>query len=171
LGLLIEEQRTNLLTYSEEFDDAAWSKTRSSITANTIVAPDGALTGDKLVENTDTGTHFVSQSASLIANAVYTASVYAKAGERTRVQLQTANVANWTASVSTVFDLSAGTVVSGTGTITPVGNGWYRCSITATFGASNTIGGMNIFPVISGTTSSYTGDGYSGIYLWGAQLE
>jgi hypothetical protein len=53
LGLLIEEQRTNLLfPYSEEFDNAAWSKTRSSITSNTIVAPDGTLTGDKLVEDT-----------------------------------------------------------------------------------------------------------------------
>jgi hypothetical protein len=171
LGLLVEEQRTNLLTYSDDFSDAAWTKTRSSITANTIVAPDGTLTGDKLVENTDNNTHPVSQTQTLSANTTYTLSVTLKAGERTRAVLQTANVANWAASVTTTFDLSAGTVASGTGAITSLGNGWYRCSITATFGASSLAGGLNIIPVISGTTTSYTGDGFSGIYIWGAQLE
>jgi hypothetical protein len=171
LGLLIEEQRSNLLTYSDDFSDAAWTKTRSSITSNTIVAPDGTLTGDKLVENTDNNTHPVSQTKTLSANTTYTLSVTLKAGERTRAVLQTANVANWAANVLATFDLSAGTVASGTGAITSLGNGWYRCSITATFGASSLAGGLNIIPVISGTTTSYTGDGYSGLYIWGAQLE
>jgi hypothetical protein len=68
LGLLVEEARTNHNTYSEQFDNAAWVKTRSSITSNTIVAPDGTLTGDKLVEDTTaSNTHQISQSASLTA--------------------------------------------------------------------------------------------------------
>jgi hypothetical protein len=171
LGLLIEEQRTNLLTYSEQFDNAAWTKTRSSITANTIVSPDGTLTGDKLIENTDTNTHLVAQAANLTAGTSYTATVYLKAAERTRARLQNSAVANWATAGEAFFDLSTGTVVSGVGTITPVGNGWYRCSITGIFGGSNAAGGLNIFLVSTGTTFSYTGDGYSGIYLWGAQLE
>jgi hypothetical protein len=172
LGLLIEEQRTNLFPYSEDFADAAWSKTRSSITSNTIVAPDGTLTGDKLVEDTTaTSTHFVSDNVNLIANTFYTATVYVKAAERTRVLLQNSSTANWTTVGVAYFDLSAGTIVSGTGSITPIGNGWYRCSINGTFGGTDALGGLNIFIVESGTTISYTGDGYSGIYIWGAQLE
>jgi hypothetical protein len=162
LGLLIEEQRTNLFPYSEDFADAAWSKTRSSITSNTIVAPDGTLTGDKLVEDTTaTSTHFVSDNVNLIANTFYTATVYVKAAERTRVLLQNSSTANWTTVGVAYFDLSAGTIVSGTGSITPIGNGWYRCSINGTFGGTDAVGGLNIFIVESGTTTSYTGDGYS----------
>ena len=48
LGLLIEEQRTNLATYAEDFADASWTKTNATITANTVVAPDGTLTGDTI---------------------------------------------------------------------------------------------------------------------------
>ena len=51
VGLLIEESRTNLLTYSEQFDNAVWTKSNASITANAIIAPDGTLTADKLVED------------------------------------------------------------------------------------------------------------------------
>jgi hypothetical protein len=172
LGLLIEEQRTNLFPYSEDFADAAWSKTRSSITSNTIVAPDGTLTGDKLVEDTTaTSTHFVSDNVNLIANTFYTATVYVKAAERTRVRLQNSSTANWTTVGDAYFDLSAGTIVAGTGSITPIGNGWYRCSINGTFGGTDAVGGLNIFILESGTTTSYTGDGYSGVYIWGAQLE
>ena len=172
LGLLIEEQRTNLFTYSADFANAAWSKFRASITSNIIVAPDGTLTGDKLVEDTTaTNTHYVSDSVNLIANTSYNATVYVKAAERTRVRLQNSSTPNWTTAGSAYFDLSAGTIVSGTGSITPIGNGWYRCSINGTFGGADAAGGLNIFIVESGTTISYTGDGYSGIYIWGAQLE
>lgn len=171
LGFLIESAGTNILTYSEDFANAAWTKTRASIGGNTIVAPDGTLTGDKLVENTDNNTHVCTQTKTLNANTTYVLSAFLKAAGRTRVQLQTANVSNWAPSVTTVFDLSAGTVVSGTGTITAVGNGWYRCAITATFGGTNAAGGLNIMPILSGTTNIYAGDGYSGIYIWGAQIE
>ena len=49
LGLLIEEERTNLFTYSEEFDDATWLKSNATVTANDAVAPDGTSTADKLI--------------------------------------------------------------------------------------------------------------------------
>jgi hypothetical protein len=71
------------------------------------------------------------------------------------------------------FDLSAGTGTVNFGTptfsITPVGNGWYRCTITAT--ATVTTSSLVSFVTLSGTSASYTGNGYSGIYIWGAQLE
>jgi hypothetical protein len=181
LGLLVEEQRTNLLTYSDDFANAAWTKTRSSITSNTIVAPDGTLTGDKFVEDTTaSNTHLVLQSVSGTTNTnPYTASVYVKAGERSSLNIQLQEGSPFTRTVIVVFDIasaSVGTITesggaTGTsGTITAVGNGWYRCSVTTTLGGS-TGSIRTILLLNNGTTSSYTGDGYSGIYIWGAQLE
>jgi hypothetical protein len=176
LGLLIEESRSNLLTYSEQFNNAAWTKTNSSITANTIVAPDGALTGDKLVEDaTASVSHqLVSSSLSFTSGVSYTLSCYAKLAERNGIRLQLNSVA-FGASVAYRFDLTTGTstlITTGTGNsaaIVPVGNGWYRCSITAQ--ATATASAVtNIYVVRDGNTV-YTGDGYSGIFIWGAQLE
>jgi hypothetical protein len=168
LGLLIEGQRTNLLTYSEQFDNAAWTKTRSSITSNTIVAPDGTLTGDKLVEDTAASdSHFVSQTAAIPISTVHTISVYAKAAERSIFWLKFAN-----SGAYTQFNLIAGTATSfngATGSITPAGNGWYRCVVTSTSAAANDP--VRLFLNDGSGNVSYTGDGYSGIFIWGAQLE
>jgi hypothetical protein len=178
LGLLVEEQRTNLVTYSEEFDNAAWGvKSNSSITANTLVSPDGTLSGDKLVENTASGQHWVggNTGATITSGVSYTISVYAKQAERGYFQFY-GDAGGGRLTTGAVFNLTNGTVystVSGaTSSITSVGNGWYRCSVTAT--ASST-GSSYLYIGLrqnsSPATDSYTGDGYSGIYIWGAQLE
>jgi hypothetical protein len=170
LGLEIEEQRTNLVTYSDDFDNAAWTKTRTSVTSNAIVAPDGTLTGDKLVEDTSADTtHIVTRSVSLggsVDSSTYSISIFAKAGERTRILMLDSNQ---TTTGNTTFNLSAGTVVSGTGSISSVGNGWYRCTIFPVKNASVT--SALAVRLDNGATSAYTGDGYSGAYIWGAQLE
>lgn len=175
LGLMVEEQRTNLLTYSDMFADAAWTKTDCSITANTIVAPDGTLTADKIVENSTTAIHFVSRTGTLTGNTVYATSVYVKAGERTRFQISGSG-STWGSAANATFDLATGSVVATTtwtsASITSVGNGWYRCAVIGTTSASPSSSQHTQFVLIaSGTTQSYTGDGYSGIYIWGAQLE
>jgi hypothetical protein len=170
LGLLSEVERTNLLVRSEEFDNASWTKSNASITANSVVAPSGLVTGDKLIENTASSTHLCTQNTTLTANTAYALSIFAKVQERTQVAIQTSAVGNWANSVFTSFDLSLGIVISGTGVISLAGNGWYRCSINSTFGPANASGGINVFLINNGF-SSYTGDGTSGLYLWGAQLE
>jgi hypothetical protein len=172
LGLLIEESRTNLVTYSEQFDNAAWSKSNSTITANTIVSPDGALTGDKLVEDTANSTHFVQRNATVtFTAAAHTWSVYLKAGERTWARLTMLDGAT---TFGAYFNLSTGaigaTAAGTTATATPVGNGWYRCSVTATTAATAS-GSARIIAANADSGQTYTGDGYSGIYIWGAQLE
>lgn len=171
LGLEIEEQRTNLLTYSEQFNDASWTKFDSTITANTIVAPDGTLTGDKLVENTANGVHAIRPSVlALTSGTTYTFSVYAKAAERSSVVLFMTEAVFGTASNS-VFDLTTGTVTSANGatcTITPVGNGWYRCTATRTATISAT--DNNQIRLFNGSIT-YTGNGFNGLFIWGAQLE
>jgi hypothetical protein len=175
LGLLIEEQRTNLATYSDQFDNAAWVKTRSSITPNTIVSPDGTLNGDKLIEDTSTNTHFTLQSTTN-ANATYTLSVYVKAAERTFAFVGMSD--GVTALVGAYINLTTGalTTVAGgswtgvTATSTSVGNGWWRVTLTATRGAGTTTL-VQVYTSTGVGTLSYTGDGTSGIYVWGAQLE
>jgi hypothetical protein len=164
---------TNLLLWSEEFDNASWANARSSITSNTIVAPDGTLTGDKLVEDTTaTNTHITRPSSdpSYVTGTTYTYSVFAQAAERTFLQLRVSASASFSAS----FNLSTGVASQATAGTTPsvtnVGNGWYRCAVTFTATATAT-GATRIGLMLNETTASYTGDGTSGIYLWGAQLE
>lgn len=176
LGLLVEESRTNLWTYSGDFANAAWIKVRSSITSNTIVAPDGTLTGDKLIASTDAGTtHFVRQDVSVTSGTSYTQTIYAKAGEYTQIYMGFDTDNSAFAGGSIIFTLTGNGIAgtpSGTLTsnsITPVGNGWYRCQITAT--ATATATGIFRIQSATGDTNGFTGDGTSGIYIWGAQLE
>jgi hypothetical protein len=170
LGLLIEESRSNLILQSEDFS-TTWAATRSTVATNQVVAPSGALTADILQDSTDNDTHFVSQSVTTTAVAI-TFSVYAKAAGRNFVTLtinDSGNVAR-----TTFYNLSTGAVgTTGTGitaSVVSVGNGWYRC--IATVGTA--LAGSN--PCVIGTasadnTASYAGNGFSGVAIWGAQLE
>ena len=176
LGLLIEESRTNLLNYSSQFDNAYWNKTRATITADTVVAPDGTLTGDFITTNGTAGNKniFVLSFTTPAANSIYTASIFAKNnGSSGLFQIELGSGANQ--AIGT-FNLSTGAVgtftVNGTvtacsGTITAVGNNWYRCSIVVTHGASWS-GATNIafYDLSTQTASTVTG-----MFLWGAQVE
>jgi hypothetical protein len=163
---------TNLLLRSEEFE-TTWTTTRASVSSDLIASPSGTTTADKLVEDTTaTSTHFVQQSVSVTTGTAYAFSLFAKAGERNFVQL----VLNgqFAAVISAIFDLSTGAVGITTGT--PVtsavllSDGWWRLSITATANATgSTLAQVRVSNF--STTATYTGDGTSGIYLWGAQLE
>lgn len=173
LGLLIEEQRINLLTYSEQFDNAAWTKTQSSIVSNTVVAPTGLLTGDLHLPNTTAAEHSISQNFSFVSGTTYTLSIYLKAAGYTQCRIRFQSGAFGGTAQSIDVDLVAGTAVSTSGspipTITNVGNNWYRVTSTAT--ATTTISAaISVFPIIGGSTTG-AGNGYSGIYVWGAQLE
>jgi hypothetical protein len=179
LGLLIEESRTNLVLRSEEFNNASWSKSNSSVTANVTVAPDGSLTADKLAENTADSTHLViSSPIAVTSGTLYTGTVYIKAAERSFAFVVFGTGGSPALGFSGVsVNLLTGAMSVGAGAITSlsstaVGNGWYRVSITA---SANSTGNSN-FNVYTGfnnvwTNRIYTGDGYSGIYIWGAQVE
>ena len=173
LGLLIEESRTNLLTYSEQFDNGAWIKTQSNIVSNTVVAPNGALVGDLHLPNTTAAEHSIAQNFSFVSGTTYTLSIYLKAAGYTQCRIRFQSGAFGGTAQSIDVDLVAGTTVSSSGspisTITNVGNGWYRVTSTAT--ATTTISAaISVFPIIGGSTTG-AGNGYSGIYIWGAQLE
>lgn len=168
-GLLIEEQRTNLITYSEQFDNAAWTKGDITVTANTTTAPDGTTTAEKITESATNFSHLAYQSFSASATA-YTVTVYAKAAERSWIYLRFDTDAP---VISAWYNLSTGTVGtvgSGvTASITSVGNGWYRCTYTRTATATTQYAVVGVSNADG--TAFYTGDGTSGVYVWGAQLE
>ena len=178
LGLEIEEQRTNLLLRSEEFDNAAWTTFNTTVTANNTVAPDGTITADKLVEDTSNNYHSLVQTTNPRPLSNPTISVYAKASGRNWLflNLLPSSPNDFINDAKAYFDLSngtIGTVTRGTANIVSVGNGWYRCSLAAsqlTSTASTRVSSV-IHVAFADGTYYYTGNGWDGIYIWGAQLE
>jgi hypothetical protein len=164
--------RVNLLTFTEQFDNAAWTKAGTTVTANAGVAPDGTTTADKLIETATTGSHLVRGGAGVPLNGVNTISVYAKAAERSAIVISLIG----SPFNAAYFDLSGvqARVLNGgsNATIQNVGDGWYRCSYQT---ASLTSYTGDIYVAVTDDYSrdaiGYTGNGTSGIFIWGAQLE
>ena len=172
LGLLMEEARTNLLTYSEQFDNAAWNLENGTVTPNTDIAPDGTLTADKFVPTVGTTAHSFGRVVGLPASSAV--SMYVKYVGQQFVQLHAGQIQQTQAWAN--FDIlngTAGTIGGATisSTITNTGNGWYRCSFVRT-GSGGVAHGLYIVSSASaGFATASTGNGTSGIYIWGAQLE
>lgn len=176
-GLLIEEARTNQLTYSTTFSQG-WNVSAATLTINAAVSPVGTVTATKLSETTATAiSHWAYQPSSVTSGKNYTGSVYAKAGESRYLRLLFGTTGIWGGSNPlAVFDLLTGTIVSTLpitigAYIEPVGNGWYRCSIVGAC-TTTSLGSLYISLMDStGTIGVYDGNGYSGLYIWGAQVE
>ncbi len=181
-GLLIEESRTNLLKYSEQFDNALWGKGGGmSVVPDAAVSPDGLSTAEKLIPpagGTFVNGIYAGQNVTKSAVAMqYTVSCYAKAGEYNKIRVFACGANTSTARAYCDFVLSTGIAYTPnqgtagfsdcTASIVPAGNGWYRCSITVT---SDTHTAISAY-FYAADTGVATGDGASGIYIWGAQLE
>lgn len=170
-ALLLEPSRSNLLLNSEDFT-TTWSRTNSTITANQIIAPDGTQTADLLLESTATGSHDIRQNKSGLTTGVsYTYSIFVKQYEgtntRDRIDFYIGGI-----NSSGSFQFSRKGFNDGysfdRAEAIYYGNGWYRLVISdVTTGTSFN----NILILHNGTTTSYTGDTNSGIYLWGGMLE
>lgn len=168
-----ESGNSNLLTYSEQFDNAAWTKTNTTILPNVATAPDGSVTADAWIESTGASQKYLRTPLASTGPATYTMSCYAKTLSGTRYLVLEFDAGGAEVRRS-FFDLAGGTVSSNysgaVGAITSVGGGWYRCAVTVTMvGAASAT-----YWYISNSGASvagYTGDGTSGLYIWGAQLE
>jgi len=164
---ILEPQRTNLLSYSEDFSQSYWTKTDSNVTSNSVISPDGTLNADKLVENTQNTAHiaFASPTITLGNN---TFSVFAKAAERRVLGIEFPSN-----GILVSFDLIDGVFVNQQAnpdnfSITPFLNGWYRIDITENL-TSNSVVALSLRDENGNRT--YQGDGTSGVYIWGAMLE
>jgi hypothetical protein len=166
----------NLLLYTQEFDNAAWIKSNTTVTANATTSPDGTTSADKLAETSAVGFHPIQQtSPSVPATTPITWSVYVKAAERTWIYVQMGAGGGMAADRFAYFNLASGVVgttqANTTATITAAGNGWYRCAITATSDADGGTILAQLLTTFDGSALSYAGVAGSGVYIWGAQLE
>ena len=246
LGLLIEEQRTNVLTFSEKFNitnkltvtggsgtfidgetvtatgggtgqydgaqstaatfyisnasgtfsgtltgstssatrtistsEFVWFRSKTSITANSVVAPDGTLTGDTLVMDAVSNDDFYIYQvySGWTSGVTYTQTWYVKSAGITWVQVtgSTGTGATSFRNINIVTGaLGNGNYAADSVTATSVGNGWYRIRVTET-ATSTTASGRFLLALLTSDVSlrltNVNGDGYSGIFIWGAQLE
>ena len=172
-SLLLEPQRTNIIPFSEAFDNAVWQKNQSSIIANATISPDGTLNASKLIEDNTSNFHRIIEEVDLVSSD-YSHTVFAKASERKYFVLR--NNINGT-NVNACFDLENGVVVYNgfdEAKIEYYGNGWYRCFIkeTSTSTSPRSFSLMTSDKeVLNNNIPSYQGDGASGLYIWGAQVE
>lgn len=172
-GLLVEPTRTNSFTYSEELGNAVWGKSSTSITANAGTAPDGAQTADLVVEDTSNAIHNVFRDlAGATDDQDQAASFFIKAAGRNTIEVVTIDKAG-TALVSRVSLLSGEAEVLAAGhkiRTEALADGWWRVHVVFNAGAGASDPRLSI-RMTDGASSTYTGGGVSGIYLWGMQWE
>lgn len=174
---LVELASTNLCLQSESLDNASWTKTSVTISADATTAPDGASTADKLVEDSGAGIAPRIEQAFTGAtdNTNQTTSFFVKAAERSWCSIWIRKKDN--AVVGAAFNLGSGAwgtaVSAGVTRHAPIAltNGWYRISITVDTLSGATTPGGQLRVQQSDSISTITGDGTSGIYAWGAQYE
>jgi hypothetical protein len=177
-GLLHEsEARVNLLTYSQDFTNAAWAKTGAATLAIDETGPDGQTSAVTLVDSGGggTGVTYVDNTVSVSVSTVYTFSVFAKADQLSWLHIALVNFTS-PASGGAYFDLSTGTIgATITTTLTPLiedfGNGWYRCSVTFTTDAVDTSGSLRLYVADGNNDPVVDRDGTSSILIYGAQFE
>ena len=181
-SVLLEPSSQNILLRSRELNDAYWTKSNTTISADATDGPDGTATADKVVENTANNFHFVerlSLTKSSSTSMVVSVAGFAKAAERTQVIVWLRDSANQANRVSAQLNLSNGTVASSgnNGTfsgvsarIVPLANGWYYFTIRGLTGTEAAIG-VRAFLVDASNQNSYLGDGTSGLFLTDLQVQ
>jgi hypothetical protein len=178
-GLLVEPAATNLAVRSQEIDNASWTKSSATVSANATTAPDGSTTADTIVENAGVAFHNAALiSVSFTAGTTYTWSAYAKkATGRDYCRLTFENNGS-SQGVQAIANLRAGTVISSNygggetlvgANIESIGEGWYRVSVSGSLSVGTL---ANLYLELhNGSAASYNGDGSSGVHFWGSQFE
>lgn len=167
--------RRNLLTYTEDFGNAAWTKANSIVEVDATAAPDGTATADRLSDNSAGGTGVVGFTRNFtITAATHTFSFYAKADGLPWVALAITGFTGATVQGTCYFDLANGVVGASnqiSGTITDAGDGWYRCIGVVTPDAADVTGNFAIYAADGNGDIVVDLDGTSTIFVWGTQLE
>ena len=174
-ALLLEPTRINRITQSEAFDNSYWTKTGSSVVGGfSSPSADSPLGAFKLVEDTSTAPHRIISSIATTLAGVNSISIYIKKGELKNIGLkesqETGKYASFDLVNLTVLDKSSGVEANINSQI----NGWIKLSMQVAITSTLIRFSTHLLPnsYTSGDpNSSYTGDGTSGLYIFGAQLE
>lgn len=172
-GLLIEELRANVCIQSGDIDNVAWSRAGVGVVGDTVTSPAGTTTGNTVTCSAGSSVHrVVSTAGAVTSGASATHSVFVKAGTHSFFQIHDGSTATFYAN----FNLSTGAVTAvnpaNGATITPFGDGWYRCTFTLTAGTTTSIGAVCLIP--DGTSArnpTWTAAGTESLYAWGYQIE
>jgi hypothetical protein len=174
-GLLIEEQRTNVMAPSTNWNNVPLTTSQDGLIPNIGISPSGASDAMAMVPCVANTVHqFFAGQQSGSPNTTYTFSVYLKAAGYKFARVGLENDA-YPVYQSVIFDLSNGTINSqapnGSGKIQAMGNGWYRCSTTNT----STTGGFNYIANVvlhdDAVNIVFSGDGVKGVWAFGQQVE
>ncbi len=175
-SLLLEPERTNKVEYSEDFSQSSWGKNDVTTSANQSVSPKGSIDATKLIEGTGSVEHYTEDTTTLTAAADYSFSVFAKADDYDKIRVRPVHVgASEGATTDVDFTLTGNGSYStlpsyATASIENYGNGWYRCVVNVSLTGTITSIRHRIQLVKDGD-HIYQGDGSSGVFIWGAQLE
>ena len=173
-GLLIEEQRTNLFLWSDEFDNnVVWTKQLITVVANDAISPDGTTDAEKVTDNSGSGCE-LTQTITVTSGATVAHSRHFKYIDCRWVRLVIGDATNF---VRGWYDVQNGVVGSvttgGTGSsasidITPAGNGWYRCILIGALTGATSYPCLGMTALANASAARQSGGSY---HVWGAQLE
>ena len=173
LGLLIEESRTNLVTYSENFNVSFWDKLYgTTIVPNDTISPDGSQTATRVYQSGTTNNGFLVKytggGLSVTTGQTYTLSFFTKkveVGGLDRVQLSfdVSGQGSYPIGGNIWFNFSdPNSFLSNSGAFyEELSNGWYRIGLTRTA----TLDGTIEYGLTIDDSNSV------GVYVWGIQLE
>lgn len=156
----------NIITNSQNF--SAWSLQNATLDSNFFTAPDGSNTARLLLDTTSTTDHRIQIGNSLPDNIYFTFSAYLK-----MQNIRYAQLSLLSGGITAFFDLQDGVElatqgVNTTSSMTPTGNGWWKCEVTGIKATGTTL--PRIILSTNGTNITFTGTGTDGIYIWGTQI-
>jgi len=144
-ALLLEPSRSNLVTYSEDFSNAAWIKNGGVSVSLGVISPKGDASAYNVTGLTGSGSNDLINSYSTNpANNTYTYSVYLKGSGTLRIQM------------SNSIDSSEQVIVT-------LSSEWQRFELTHTFNSTAATSVSAIHDDSGATATEYD--------IWGAQLE
>ncbi|HEY3679033.1 MAG TPA: hypothetical protein VGL45_09955 [Bradyrhizobium sp.] len=168
----------NMLLWSDDFTNAAWTKTRSSTSLSAAIAPDGTITADSLIEDTSTNTHYVQQNFT-VSSSAQDVCFTACANSATRFWINLALIENTGGTFASVYFNTSTGVIGTTNTganwtnirsyIKSLGNGWYQCTIVARKTNAATSLGVLLSLASADNVNTYTGASF-GLQIWRATV-
>jgi hypothetical protein len=177
--LLLEPSRTNLFKYYNDYSQSDWQENNITVTDNDITAPDGSLTGAKILTTaTTTGTYLVQSVSETTGTDKYTFSIFIKKGDTDRVALRFQTNYPDRSDVVFVFSTASFETQSTGGSISVTSNkivafqdGWFRIELTIQAVSGNSVVQGYIRPRVSSGVVDATDTGTSFCYVWGGQME